>query len=124
MNPTPQTQSDSMARKSGKPDRVVVYSTESGRQEQSDSSAEYPSSPDGIVRIRRETKGRGGKTVTTVNGVGGTDTDLKVLARTLRKACGSGGSVKEGVIVIQGDHRVTVQAALEAQGYRVKLAGG
>ena len=113
-----------MARKSGKSDRVVVYSTEGGRAEQSDTPAEYPSSPDGIVRLRRETKGRGGKTVTTVNGVGGTEADLKAVAKTLRKACGTGGSVKEGVIVIQGDHRETVQAALEAQGYRVKLAGG
>lgn len=80
---------------------------------------------DGILRIRRETSGRKGKTVTTIRGFGDLDAPgLKQLAKELKQKCGSGGSVKDGVIEIQGDHRDTVQALLEAKGYRVKLAGG
>ncbi|WP_110684840.1 translation initiation factor Sui1 [Salinicola aestuarinus] len=79
---------------------------------------------DGIVRIRRETSGRKGKGVTTVSGVPLADTELKALAKTLKKRCGTGGAVKEGVIEIQGDHRDVLKAELESQGFQVKLAGG
>jgi len=82
----------------------------------------YPD--DGIVRIRREVKGRGGKTVSTVFGVPLEGPDLKRFAKLLKKRCGTGGTVKEGVIVIQGDHRDTLAAAIRAQGYQVKIAGG
>ena len=80
--------------------------------------------PDGIIRIRRETKGRKGKTVTTVFGFYLDDQALKILAKDLKQLCGSGGSVKEGMIVLQGDHRDTVKGFLEGKGFRVKVAGG
>jgi len=79
---------------------------------------------DGIVRIRRETSGRKGKGVTTIAGVPLPEAELKALAKRLKKVCGTGGAVKEGVIEIQGDHRERLKAELESQGYRVKLAGG
>jgi len=79
---------------------------------------------DGTVRVRRETAGRGGKTVTTIAGVPGSADALRDLAGELKRACGSGGTVKDGVIEIQGDHRERVLAHLESKGYRVKRAGG
>ncbi len=79
---------------------------------------------DGIVRIRRETAGRKGKGVTTVTGVPLAEKPLKQLAKKLKQQCGTGGSVKDGIIEIQGDHRETLKLALEKQGYTVKLAGG
>ena len=79
---------------------------------------------DGIVRVRRETQGRGGKTVTTVSGVGLAEDALRALAGELKRRCGSGGSVKDYVIEIQGDHRDAVIAELESRGYTVKRAGG
>ena len=80
--------------------------------------------PDGIIRIRRETKGRKGKTVTTVFGFDLNDQTLKALAKDLKRHCGTGGSVKDGVIVIQGDHRDAVKGFLEGKGFMVKIAGG
>ncbi len=79
---------------------------------------------DGIVRVRREVKGRGGKTVTTVSGVPLASDALRALARELKRRCGTGGSTKDGVIEIQGDHRDVLVAELEARGYSVKRAGG
>jgi translation initiation factor 1 len=79
---------------------------------------------DGIVRVRRETQGRGGKTVTTVSGVGLAEEALRDLASELKRRCGTGGSVKDYVIEIQGDHRDAVVAELEQRGYTVKRAGG
>ena len=79
---------------------------------------------DGIVRVRRETKGRKGKTVTTITGVALASADLKALAKDLKKKCGSGGALTGGVIEIQGDHRATVLKELQARGFTVKLAGG
>jgi translation initiation factor 1 len=79
---------------------------------------------DGIVRVGRETKGRKGKTVTTVSGVPLPSDDLRDLAAELKRRCGSGGSTKDGVIEIQGDHRDVLVAALEERGFEVKRAGG
>ena len=79
---------------------------------------------DGIIRIGRDTKGRKGKGVTTVYGLAGDAGELKAMAARLKRCCGSGGSVKEGVILVQGDHRSALQAELIRQGYRVKLVGG
>ena len=79
---------------------------------------------DGIVRVRRELKGRAGKTVTTVSGIGMPPGELKELAGELKRACGTGGACKSGVIEIQGDHRKTLVEQLEQRGYTVKLAGG
>ena len=78
----------------------------------------------GRVKVRRETSGRRGKAVTTVAGVPLDDDGLRDLAGRLKKRCGVGGSVKDGVIELQGDHRDTVVEALKAKGYDVKLAGG
>lgn len=79
---------------------------------------------DGIVRVQREKKGRKGKTVTTVSGVPLDADALRDLAGELKRRCGTGGSVKDGVIEIQGDHRDTLVASLEERGYTVKRAGG
>jgi translation initiation factor 1 len=85
-----------------------------------------PAAPagDGVVRVRREIAGRRGKPVTTVTGVPLREADLRELASELKRRCGSGGSVKDGVIEIQGDHREAIVPWLEARGFRVKLAGG
>ena len=79
---------------------------------------------DGVIRIQREIKGRKGKTVTTVFGVPLENEQLQQLARKIKARCGAGGSVKEGVIIIQGDHRQTILDELKKQGYNTKLAGG
>jgi len=79
---------------------------------------------DGIVRIRRETSGRKGKGVTTLTGIPRPEAELKTLLKQLKKVCGTGGSVKDGVLEIQGDHRDRLKAELEKQGFKVKLAGG
>jgi len=79
---------------------------------------------DGVVRIRRETKGRGGKAVSVVDGLPLDDKDLKDLAKQLKKRCGVGGSVKGNSIEIQGDTRELIKAELEKRGYQVKLSGG
>ena len=79
---------------------------------------------DGIVRVRRETQGRGGKTVTTVSGTGLPEAELCALAGELKRRCRSGGSVKDYVIEIQGDHRDAVVQELERRGFSVKRAGG
>lgn len=74
--------------------------------------------------IQRETKGRGGKTVTVVRNLQLTPDELKSLARHLRTVCASGGTIKDGTIEIQGDHRQQVAAELHKLGYKSKLAGG
>jgi len=79
---------------------------------------------DGIVRVRRETKGRGGKTVTVVTGVPADDAGLAKLAGELKRRCGTGGTVKDGAIEIQGDHCDTLVAELTRRGFTVKRAGG
>ncbi|MCW2995838.1 MAG: translation initiation factor [Conexibacter sp.] len=78
----------------------------------------------GPVKVRRETAGRKGKTVTTVFNLPLNDHDIRDLAGRLKKRCGVGGSAKEGVIEIQGDHRDTVLAVLRAEGFEAVLAGG
>lgn len=72
----------------------------------------------------RERKHRGGKTVTVITGVPARNEELTALAQQLKKFCGTGGTVKDGVIEIQGDHCEKVQAKLSELGYRVKRAGG
>jgi len=79
---------------------------------------------DGIVRVSRETKGRGGKAVTLVRGVPLDDAALTALGKRLRTACGAGGTVKDGVIEIQGDHAERVMALLATEGWAAKRAGG
>jgi translation initiation factor 1 len=79
---------------------------------------------DGIVRISRQTKGRKGKGVSCVTGIALPADALEALAKQLKQRCGAGGTVKDGVIEIQGDHRETLAAELKKLGYTVKLAGG
>ena len=101
----------------------LVYSTESGRVKAEKSTTTKPSG-DGILRIRRETAGRNGKGVTTISGALLEEAQLKDLAKALKQLCGVGGSVKDGVIEIQGDQREKLKAELEKRGFTVKLAGG
>lgn len=114
----------------------LVYSTEQGqlcpvcRQAQAACCCEEQAEEqrlqglDGIVRIRRETAGRKGKGVTSIQGVPLPSKELKALAARLKKHCGTGGALKDDIIEIQGDQRTRVQAFLEAEGFTVKLAGG
>ncbi len=88
------------------------------------SDQERLDSLDGVVRIRRETSGRKGKGVTTISGVPLAEKELKNLAKKLKQQCGTGGSLKDGIIEIQGDHREKLKQLLERQGFTVKLAGG
>ena len=101
----------------------LVYSTDGGdhrRETEPRPATEAPR--DGIVRIAREKAGRGGKTVTVVLGL--PPADLATIASDLKRLCGTGGSVKNGAIELQGDHRVKAATRLRAQGHEVKLAGG
>jgi translation initiation factor 1 len=79
---------------------------------------------DGIIRVQREVKGRKGKTVTTVSGFQIDSVELKNLATKLKRRCGTGGSVKDGVIIIQGDHRDALIAELKNRGFKAKISGG
>ena len=79
---------------------------------------------DGIVRVGRETKGRRGKGVTTITGLPLDQDALLELAAKLKNRCGTGGTVKEDRIEIQGDHRETAIAELERLGYKAKRTGG
>jgi translation initiation factor 1 len=115
----------------------LVYSTESGRicpsceqpaakcickkkKTKSHATVNY----DDVIRIRREVKGRKGKMVTTVSGFQIDADDLQNLAAQLKRRCGAGGSVKDRIIIIQGDHREILLSELKKRGYTVKLAGG
>ncbi|MFN8524178.1 MAG: stress response translation initiation inhibitor YciH [Chloroflexota bacterium] len=79
---------------------------------------------DGIVRVSRERKGRGGKTVTLVVGLPLNAEGLSQVCTALKRTCGAGGTVEGGAVVIQGDHRERAATKLKDLGYRVKLAGG
>ncbi len=79
---------------------------------------------DGIVRVGRETKGRKGKGMTLISGVPLLPDELKKLAQELKKKCGTGGTLKDGVIEIQGDHRDALIELLKAKGWTVKRSGG
>ena len=79
---------------------------------------------DGVVRVSRETKGRAGKAVSLVKGVSLGSEELVTLAKQLKAACGSGGTVKDGVIEVQGDHCERLVEMLKAEGFNVKRAGG
>ncbi|MES2959014.1 MAG: translation initiation factor Sui1 [Pseudomonadota bacterium] len=81
-------------------------------------------SGDGIVRVGRESKGRGGKTVTLVRGLVLDETALATLGKRLRTACGTGGTLKDGVLELQGDHAERVSDWLRKEGWTVKRTGG
>ena len=79
---------------------------------------------DGRVRVQLETKGRAGKGVTVVRGLALADADLQALGKQLKAACGSGGTVKDGAVEVQGDHVVKVLAWLTGKGFSPKRSGG
>jgi translation initiation factor 1 len=112
-----------MAASRDREDRLV-YSTGRGRVRPAEPDAPRRPRGDGVVRVRREKQGRGGKTVTTIAGVALADDALAALASELKRRCGTGGTAKDGVIEIQGDHRDALVAELERRGYTVKRAGG
>ncbi|EKK7714137.1 stress response translation initiation inhibitor YciH [Cronobacter dublinensis] len=101
----------------------LVYSTETGRIDEPKAAPARPKG-DGVVRIQRQTSGRKGKGVCLITGIDADDAALNTLAAELKKKCGCGGAVKEGVIEIQGDKRELIKSLLEAKGMKVKLAGG
>jgi translation initiation factor 1 len=113
-----------------------VYSTESGRlcpdcgaakaacRCRRSPAKETSGTGDGIVRLHRESKGRGGKPVTLIRGLALAEPDMKQLAKQLKQRCGVGGAVKNGCIEIQGDQRELLLSLLEERGFRVKIAGG
>jgi len=110
----------------------LVYSTDAGRMcptcrqpiAACVCNRAAPPAGDGIVRVSRETKGRAGKGVTLVKGLALDDAALAALGKQLKAACGSGGTVKDGVIEIQGDHVERVIDRLKQDGWAVKRAGG
>jgi translation initiation factor 1 len=111
----------------------LVYSSEGGRFKGADARrpASRPVAPrsvgfpnDGVIRIGRARSGRGGKVVTVIHGLPERGAALDARAGELRRLCGAGGTVKDGMIEIQGDHRERVAERLRALGYTVKLAGG
>jgi translation initiation factor 1 len=114
-----------------------VYSTDGGRvQRPSPHNRAVPSArpaaparpgnppDDGVVRIQRDSKGRGGKTMTVVTGLPGPEADLDALLRSLKASLGTGGTREGRTLAFQGDQRERLLAALAARGYRPKLAGG
>ena len=111
----------------------LVYSTEGGRmcpacrQPQAQcqcKSAKLVPAGDGVVRVSRSSKGRGGKTVTLVQGLALAPDELATLGKRLRTACGAGGTHKDGVLEVQGDHVARVLTWLQAQGFKAKQSGG
>ena len=101
----------------------LVYSTGIGKIVSKPSAS--PKKPgDGIIRIRRETKGRKGKGVTTLSGMAMNTEEIKNLCSDLKKTCDTGGAVKDDIIEIQGDKRDKIKELLEKRGFTVKLAGG
>jgi translation initiation factor 1 len=104
--------------------RVVWSSTDGDLRKARDPKLKARMAAGGRVKVRRETSGRRGKAVTTVADVPLDDAGLKKLAGRLKKRCGVGGAVKDGVIELQGDHRDTVIEVLRADGYDAVLAGG
>ena len=110
----------------------LVYSTDAGRMcpvcrqsiNQCLCKAQALPKTDGVVRVSLQTKGRGGKSVTLVKGLPLGALELAALAKQLRSACGTGGTVKDGVVEVQGDHVAIVMATLQKQNYVVKRSGG
>jgi translation initiation factor 1 len=110
----------------------LVYSTDGGRMcpacrqslAQCTCKAGAVTTGDGVVRVSRQTKGRGGKSVTLIKGLALDAAALALLGKQLRTACGSGGTVKDGVIEVQGDHCELVMEALRKHGHHPKRTGG
>jgi len=107
--------------------RQVVWSSSDGDQRnKSGASAFQKSLPPNqqTVYLHRESKGRGGKGVSLVKNLELSEKDMKALAKKLKQVCGTGGTVKNGVIEIQGEQREKIAETLKELGYKVKIAGG
>lgn len=105
----------------------IVWSSEQGDQRNKNQKpAAVTSLPaqQQTVALHRESKGRGGKGVTLLKGLVLSEADLTALCKTIKQACGTGGTVKDGVIEIQGEQREKIAEALRKLGYKVKIAGG
>lgn len=105
----------------------TVWSSEDGDQrkkEQTTSHAKSLPPQQQTVYLHRESSGRAGKAVTLVKKLILSEDDLKALAKKLKQECGTGGTVKDGVIEIQGEHREKIADVLQKLGYKVKIAGG
>ena len=105
----------------------TVWSTEYGdlRKKENKSSPVISLPPQQqTAYLHRESKGRGGKAVTLIKNLALSEADMKSLAKKLKALCGSGGTVKDGMIEIQGEHRNKIAGALQKLGYKVKIAGG
>jgi translation initiation factor 1 len=110
-------------------DRRLVYSSDAGkvkpRGNPTKAAASTPGAPnDGVVRIFRERGNRGGKTVTVVRGLPERGPSLEARLAELKRLCGAGGTLREGSLEVQGDHRERIAERLRGLGYKVKLAGG
>ena len=104
-------------------DASLVYSTNTGRIKSKKQHTPVAAS-DGFAHVRRETKGRKGKGVIVISGLGLNNVDLKLFASKLKKSCGTGGSVVGETIEVQGDKRELIKDLLEKRGYKVKFIGG
>lgn len=104
----------------------TVWSSDHGDQRKAGPTRVVRSLPpqQQTLYLHRESKSRGGKTVTLVKGLVLSDDDLKSLAKQLKQVCGTGGTFKDGVIEIQGEHREKIAEVLKQMGYKVKIAGG
>ncbi|KKO45694.1 translation initiation factor eIF-1/SUI1 [Arsukibacterium ikkense] len=103
----------------------LVYSTDKGKIDKArPTEAGGTAYPDGAVRLRREKKGRGGKTVLTISGIAKPVSELNELCAALKKKCACGGAVKDGIIEIQADKRELIEQHLSQKGFNVKWAGG
>ena len=116
-------------------DSRIVYSTDGGKVKDLRPTPPRPNSrkparpptaepADGMVRLRREKGGRGGKVATTITGLPGTEPELDTILKQLKQHLGTGGSRTGRTLELQGDHRERLQSRLESLGHRVKLAGG
>ena len=120
------------------PGSKLVYSTDGGRLRETLSphnrkvissaplQPQRPGSPpnDGVVRVQRDKRGRGGKTATTITGLGGSEAEIDALLKTLKQYCGAGGTREGRVLAIQGDQRERLMEKLAALGHKPRLAGG
>jgi len=113
------------------PNSRLVYSTDGGRVNEPPARKPVPQKPgpvrppeDGVVRVQREKKGRGGKTATLITGLPGTETELDTLLKGLKQHCGTGGTREGRDLILQGDLRERLLERMLALGYKAKLAGG
>ncbi|MGE0601613.1 MAG: translation initiation factor [Dehalococcoidia bacterium] len=117
----------------------LVYTTDGGRVKQPPpgltnrkvgplptANSQRPTAPpnDGVVRVQRDKKGRGGKTATTITGLPGSESELDALLKSLKQHCATGGSREDRTLILQGDQREKLLARLTALGHKPKLAGG